>query len=69
MSDKRQRVDMPSGDRFIHTLCEIIDHREIFEKTYCGDRGWDRKNLTNKQWLELIAQPGWKNPVSTRQAD
>lgn len=36
--------------------------REKFLKNYCKSRGWNEKELKTNQMMEIINQPGYKNP-------
>lgn len=36
--------------------------REKFLKTYCKTRGWNERELKTQQMMEIINQPGYKNP-------
>lgn len=36
--------------------------RQRFVEDYCKKRGWDPKQLSYEQTLEIREQDGWKNP-------
>jgi hypothetical protein len=37
--------------------------RERFIVNYSKKKGWNYKNLTTKQMLEIVTKPEYKNPV------
>lgn len=40
----------------------ILSARDRFIKSYCKERGWDLKDLTLSQVMDIRKQEGWKNP-------
>jgi hypothetical protein len=40
--------------------------REDFVEKYCLKMGWDIRNLTIQQVMEIRAQEGWKNPQGAK---
>lgn len=45
---------------------QSVELREIFVSHYCGNKGWDRYNLSFEQILEIRAHNQWKNPGMLR---
>ena len=39
----------------------IIQERDEIVKKYCEEKGWDFKNLSIEQLLEVRALPEWQN--------
>ena len=41
---------------------EIEMLKEKFVSEFCQERGWKKASLTQEQLLEIMSQPGYKNP-------
>jgi hypothetical protein len=41
---------------------EVTEKRQRFVEDYCKKLGWDPKQLSFEQTLEIRQQDGWKNP-------
>ena len=44
------------------TVDEVKLLREKFISTYCKEKGWDLKNLSSNQMLEVVTHKDYKNP-------
>jgi|TARA_B100000768_G_C11045512_1_gene276090 hypothetical protein len=44
------------------TVDEVKLLREKFISTYCKEKGWDSKNLSSNQMLEVVTHKDYKNP-------
>tara|TARA_B100000497_G_C7620554_1_gene372806 strand:- start:150 stop:332 length:183 start_codon:yes stop_codon:yes gene_type:complete len=44
------------------TVDEVKLLREKFLSTYCKEKGWDSKNLSSNQMLEVVTHKDYKNP-------
>lgn len=44
------------------TKMDVSALREAFIQSYSREKGWDAKNLTHEQLLEITSQKGYKTP-------
>jgi hypothetical protein len=46
----------------ILTVEETLNLRDKFVLEYCGNKGWDKYDLTVEQIAEIRSHTQWKNP-------
>ncbi|GEM_PF-647833 len=47
----------------------ILRSRAVFVDKYCGEKGWNKDDLTMKQIFEIRDQSGWENPLDIKEEE